>query len=188
MKSSTVMPAARIKARSVPTESSLCWGMDRLARTPDLIMTRWLPTCPAFDHPAFPKVLAACLPEMLLSLPIKLDGHHYGLHILPLFERGNGLLVFRPQPGGDGFLDVVKGFFLVLALRHAAGQRGTLGHNPAVLSLLKSNVEDHSSPAYSILPYVLPLGKRRTARLLCLSRDALSYRLSKIGVPDEGEQ
>jgi len=28
-----------INARSVPTDSSLCWGMERLARTPDLTIT-----------------------------------------------------------------------------------------------------------------------------------------------------
>ena len=31
------MPALRISARSVPTESSLCCGMDRLTRTPGFV-------------------------------------------------------------------------------------------------------------------------------------------------------
>ncbi|MBZ5566009.1 MAG: hypothetical protein LAP13_26770 [Acidobacteriia bacterium] len=39
----------------------------------------------------------------------------------------------------------------------------------------------------SIVPDVLTLGKGQTARLLGLSRNALRYRLSKLGVPDEEE-
>ncbi len=37
--SSTVSPAFRIRARSVPTESSLCWGIERLTRTFAFIIT-----------------------------------------------------------------------------------------------------------------------------------------------------
>jgi hypothetical protein len=46
-----VIPAFRINTRSVPTESSLCCGMERLARIPDLTKTRWLPTWPIGCHP-----------------------------------------------------------------------------------------------------------------------------------------
>lgn len=38
--SSTAIPAARIEARKVPVESSLCCGIESLARIPDFVMMR----------------------------------------------------------------------------------------------------------------------------------------------------
>jgi len=32
------------KARRIPTESSLCWGVERFTRISGLTITRWLPT------------------------------------------------------------------------------------------------------------------------------------------------
>ena len=55
----------------VPSESSLCWGIERLTRTPGLISTRWLPTWPMCSHPARWKARAASFPEMFPSLPMR---------------------------------------------------------------------------------------------------------------------
>lgn len=37
----------------LPTDSSLCWGIERLTRSPGLTIRRWLPTWPMGCHPAF---------------------------------------------------------------------------------------------------------------------------------------
>jgi hypothetical protein len=71
---STVISAARIRARSVPVESSLCWGIDRFARKPDLVITTWLPTWPMTCQPALAKALTASLPEILASHAMRSRG------------------------------------------------------------------------------------------------------------------
>lgn len=68
--SSTVKPALRINALKVPTESSLCCGIERFTQTPGFTITRWLPTWPIEIQPALSKALAASLPEILLSFPM----------------------------------------------------------------------------------------------------------------------
>ncbi len=77
--SSTLKSALRINARRVPTDSSLCWGIERLTLTPGLTITTWLPTCPKGCQPVFWNALTASLPEMLPSLPIPLYRYHNGL-------------------------------------------------------------------------------------------------------------
>ena len=57
--------------------------------------------------------------------------------------RLRDLPVLRPEPRGDGFLDVFQGLFLVFALRNAARERWTLGDDPAVLREFKGHVKDH---------------------------------------------
>jgi hypothetical protein len=43
----------RIRARGVPTESSLCWGTERFTRMPGFTITTWLPTWPSTSQSAF---------------------------------------------------------------------------------------------------------------------------------------
>lgn len=148
--SSTVIPACRIRARKVPTDNSLCWGIERLTRRPGLDITKWLPTCPTAFHPAFSKALAASLPEMLPSLATRLDSDEdFALVCLRVF--GRGLLIFGPKPSGNRFLDVGQSLLLVLSLRDASGQSRTLGDNPAVLGFGECYVEYHAA----ILPIAL---------------------------------
>jgi hypothetical protein len=45
-------------------------GMDRFARIPGLVITTWLPTCPAMDQPCRWKAPTACLPEMPPKRPM----------------------------------------------------------------------------------------------------------------------
>lgn len=149
--SSTVISAWRMRARNVPMESSLCCGIERLTRSPGFDITRWLPTCPTAFHPAFSKALAASLPEILPSRATRLDGHEDFALIRPrVFRRG--LLILSPQPRGNRFFDVGQRLLLVLPLRDASGQGGTLSDDPAVLSLGERYVEDHTH----ILPIASP--------------------------------
>jgi hypothetical protein len=96
MKSSTVMPAALMKLRRVPTDSSRCCGTERFTRMPGLVSTKWLPTCPTRTQPALSKALTASLPDILASLPTGLNRHDHWLPIRLLLDGGNGFLILRP--------------------------------------------------------------------------------------------
>jgi len=141
--SSTVIPAWRMRARRVPTDSSLCWGIERLTRSPGFVITRWLPTCPAVLQPAFSKARTASLPEILASRATGLDGDE-DFALPRLAVTGDGLLILRPEPCGDGFLDIGQCLLFGFPLRHASGQRRTFGHNPAVLRIGERYMEDHA--------------------------------------------
>src|SRR5579864_2380802 len=132
-------------------DSSLCWGIERLTRSPGLDITRWLPTCPRVFHPAFSKARAASFPEMLPSRATRLNGDEdFALVRLRVFRRS--LLILGPQPRGNRFLDVGQRLLLVLPLGDASGQGRTFGNNPAVLSFGERYVEDHAG----ILPIAAP--------------------------------
>jgi hypothetical protein len=145
--SSTVIPAWRMRARSVPTESSLCCGTERLTRTPGFTITRWLPTWPIARHPAFSKVLAASLPEMLPSRATRLN-RDQDFELTDLARLGrHRLLVFSPEPRGNRFLDVAERFLLILALGNASRQGRAFNNDPTVFCLRESYVKDHA-PLY----------------------------------------
>jgi hypothetical protein len=141
--SSTVMPALRINARTVPTDSSLCCGTERLTRNPGLIITTWLPTWPTTSHPALSKTRTACFLEILPSLPMRSHRYQDRIRTRPLGPLSGGLLILRPEPRDDRLSDVRESFGLRLSLRDAAGQGRTFGDDPAVFSLFKNDVKDH---------------------------------------------
>src|SRR3970282_1798332 len=89
-----------------------------------------------------------------------LNGNHdFGLTRI----RGKGrycLLIFGPQPGRDGFLDIGEGFLLRLALRNASRQGRTLRHNTAALSFGERYVKYHVSLSLGA-PCVLPHPTKR---------------------------
>ncbi len=145
--SSTVVPALRIKARRVPIESSLCYGIERLTRNPCLVMTMWLPTWPTTCQPLFSKALTASLPERLASLPMS---YCYGDgFLLFLFRKGGqAFLIYGPEPEIDGFFDVFYGVLFGFTLRHATWKRWALCNNPSILSRFQSDMKIH------VLPYV----------------------------------
>ena len=53
------------------------------------------------------------------------------------------LLVFRPKPRNNRFLDVGEGFLLVVPLRDASGQCRALGHDPAAFRFGESHMKNH---------------------------------------------
>src|SRR5258708_3702721 len=104
-------------------------------------------------HPAFPKALAASLPEMLASRaagcglylePAEIWSYrneNFGL--LAMWVAGNCLLIVRPQPRGDRFLDVGQSFLFVLSLRNTSGQGRAFDNEPAVFRFIERYVENH---------------------------------------------
>lgn len=66
--------------------------------------------------PSFLETFGGFFPAMFDSLPIGSHCHHDWLQPLVFFEHRHGLLVFSPQPGGDGFLYVFHGLIFTLAL------------------------------------------------------------------------
>jgi hypothetical protein len=126
---------------------SLCWGIERFTRMPDFTSTRWLPTWPAAVQPARSKALAASLPEMLASLTIEEgDVLHSDQNRIASgrgVAGGESLLIFRPEPCRDGFLDVLQGFLLVLALGDASWECRALGNEPTVFRLLECHMKHH---------------------------------------------
>ena len=159
---STERLACRIRARRVPRDSSLCWGTDRFARWPGLTSTTWLPTWPRRRQPGRSNAAAAARSEMLASPPMaRSDGDNDGFVASVGRERFDGLPIFCPQLGGDGFPDVLKGFLLILALGDTAWKRGTLGDDPAVLGMIERNVEEHSEPPFPASSLADPARGRR---------------------------
>jgi hypothetical protein len=103
-------------------------------------------------HPAFWKAFDASLPEMLASRATRLDrDEDFGL--LAMWVAGSGLLIFRPEPGGDRFLNVGESFLLVFPLRHTSGQGRAFHNEPAIFRLVELNMEDHGD--------ILPVKCRR---------------------------
>jgi hypothetical protein len=100
---------------------------ERFARTSGLLKTTWLPTCPMTCQPALEKALTASLPEILARRAMRAeetsDGNDDGGAVRS--KRFHRLLILRPQPSCDGFLDVFQGFLLVSPLRDTARQGGT---------------------------------------------------------------
>jgi len=73
------------------------------------------------------------VPEMLASRVTASDGN-YDLGLMRIRGMGSQrLLIFRPHPRGDGFLDVVQSFFFVFSLGDTSRQSRAFGNNPAVL-------------------------------------------------------
>ncbi len=54
-------------------------------------------------------------------------------------------MIFGPEPGGDGLLDIVQGLFFVPALGDTAGEGRTLDHEPAVFVLFQGHMKNHGS-------------------------------------------
>src|SRR5579862_870817 len=108
-------------------------------------------------HPAFWKAFAASLPEMLASRATLLDRDE-NFRLLPIWIAGIGLLIFRPEPGGDSFLNVGESFLFVFSLRHASGQGRAFDNNPPILRFFELHMEDH----VDILPSLLPAMTRET--------------------------
>src|ERR1043165_7804830 len=73
----------------------------------------------------------------------------------------HSLLILRPKPRHDRFFDVLQRFFLVRALRDAAGKRRALRDDVAV-RLFELHVENHGR-SYTPLPQTLP-GAHAAAR------------------------
>src|SRR5262249_28407336 len=63
-----------------------------------------------------------------------------------LRESSDCLLVLCPEPGSDGFPNVLQGFPLVRPLGDAPRQRWALRDNPSVLRCLQRHVKGHLSP------------------------------------------
>src|SRR5438067_6907468 len=145
--SSTAIPAARISARSVPTESSSC-----------VVEWKDLPECPFWTSPRdfLPAPRLASRPFQTLSRPhcprcwraapfalASTPSHGYDNLRAIRPHRLHRLLVLSPEPGGNRFFDIFQRLFLVTSLRYATRQRGALRYDPAVFSLLQRNVEEH---------------------------------------------
>jgi hypothetical protein len=64
--------------------------------------------------------------------------------MLPMGVPGNGLLIFRPKPGGDRFLDVGESHLFVFPLGHTSGQGGAFDNNPAIFRLVERHMKDHA--------------------------------------------
>src|ERR1700690_3982687 len=69
------------------------------------------------------KGCGASLPEMLVSLATWLNRDE-DFRVLAIWVARDGLLIFRPEPRCDCFLDVGESFLFVLPLGHASGQGG----------------------------------------------------------------
>lgn len=93
-------------------------------------------------QPAFSKAFAASLPEMLARRATPLDGHE---NFALIWRRAlrRCFLIFSPEPSGNRFLNVRERFLFVFPLRHASGQRRTLGHDPAVFGIAQGYMENH---------------------------------------------
>ena len=80
---------------------------------------------------------------MLASRATWLHGdENFGL--LPIWVAGHGLLIFRPEPRGDRFLDVGECFLLVLPLRYTSGQGRAFDHKPTIFRLVELHMENHT--------------------------------------------
>src|SRR5216684_2024196 len=80
---------------------------------------------------------------MLASRAIRLYGdENFGM--LAMCVAGNSLLIFRPEPRGDRFLDVGESLLFVFPLRHASGQRRAFDDNPTIFRLIERDVKDHA--------------------------------------------
>ncbi|MGH8657373.1 MAG: hypothetical protein ACREV4_02500 [Gammaproteobacteria bacterium] len=91
----------------------------------------------------FPKNLYRIFARDITKLPHLLEGHDHGLAFWLLWEARDGLLIFRPEPGSDGFLDILQGFLFVFALGYATRQGWTFGNYPSVFGLFKGDVKNH---------------------------------------------
>ena len=69
---------------------------------------------------------------------------------------GDGLLILRPEPRGDSFLDVGQCLLFVFPLRYTSRQSRAFGHNPAVFRVRECYMEDHAH----MLPSVTPVLQR----------------------------
>ena len=54
------------------------------------------------------------------------------------------LLILGPEPGGDSFFDIGERLLFIFTLRNASRQGGAFGGEPTILSLHKSDVENHN--------------------------------------------
>src|SRR5882762_1692149 len=73
--------------------------------------------------------------------------------MLPMRVAGNGLLIFRPEPRGDRFLDVGESLLFVLPLRHASGQGRAFDNDPAIFRFVERHMKNHAA--------ILPVKCRR---------------------------
>jgi hypothetical protein len=64
--------------------------------------------------------------------------------MFPMSIAGDGLLIFRPEPCDDSFLDVCKSLLFVLPLRHTSGQSRAFDHNPTIFRLVERYMKDHA--------------------------------------------
>jgi len=63
---------------------------------------------------------------------------------LPIRVAGIRLLILRPEPRGDRFLDVGESFLFVLPLGHASGQGGAFDNDPAIFRLVERHMKEHA--------------------------------------------
>ena len=120
----------------MPTDSSLCRGTERLTR-----VTRWLPICPMACHPAFWKALDASLREMLARRDPSLD-RDANFRLLSMSVAGNSLLIFRPKPCANGFLDVGECLLFVLPLIHRSWQGRSFDNDPAIFRRVERHMKN----------------------------------------------
>src|SRR5258708_14671418 len=75
--------------------------------------------------------------------PFGLDGdENFG--VFPIGVAGNGLLIFRPEPCSNSFLDVGESLLFVLPLRYTSGQGRAFHDNPTIFRLIERHVKDHA--------------------------------------------
>jgi len=79
---------------------------------------------------------------MLASRATRLDRDE-NFWQLPIWIAGNGLLIFRPEPRGNRFLDIGESFLFVLTLGNTSGQRGAFHYKPAIFRFVERYVKNH---------------------------------------------
>jgi hypothetical protein len=57
---------------------------------------------------------------------------------------GNGLLIFRPEPSGNSFLNVGESLLFVFPLGHTPRQGGAFHNDPAIFRLVERHMKDHA--------------------------------------------
>src|SRR5260370_8298900 len=61
---------------------------------------------------------------------------------LKLSSARSGLLIFRPEPCGDSFLDVGESLLFVLPLRHTSGQGRAFDNHPAIFRFVDRDMKN----------------------------------------------
>jgi hypothetical protein len=136
----------------------------------------------------FCKALDACLTETLASRATGLANYldrYKNFRLIPVWVGGHGLVVFRPVPGCDGFLDVGESLLLVLTLRHTSGQCRAFGNYATIFCFVELDVKEHVL-SYRLLTALTMLAGR-TGRTLQQRREACATRpktpIQKLGHP-----
>ena len=72
--------------------------------------------------------------------------------MLPVWVARNGLLIFRPEPRGDSFLDVGESLLFVFPLGNTPRQGRAFHNDPAIFRLVERHMKDHAD--------ILPVKRR----------------------------